>query len=259
MGTLLARLDRVHAGYGTRSVLNNLTFDVRAGEQLALLGPSGAGKSTVLRLLCAQLFPSAGVVDFPEGRPRTGLVGQEPLLFNWLTVEENIRLGHRFRANGAARPERAAELVSLLGLSAHSSSYPDQLSGGQAQRVSLGRAFAIEPTLLLLDEPFSALDPRTRDELQQWLRRTLVDEGLTSVTVTHDIDEALVLADRIVLLEAGGRVRSSWANPHPALNHAGALVHPLRAEIRRGYDPGPEADDAEFSGLAPVALEVSNA
>lgn len=249
MGTTVAVLDRVDAGYGPRSVLTGLSLQVGAGRQLALLGPSGAGKSTVMRLLTGQLQPDAGTLSFPGGRPRMGWASQDPLLFDWLTVTENIRLGGRFGANEPVSDARVAELLEVLHLADVAESYPAQLSGGQAQRVSLARAIATRPGLLLLDEPFSALDPATRHDLQQWLRAVLDEEGLSSVIVSHDIDEALVLADHIVLLGRDGRVRQEWDNPQRAEHHHAALAHPLRTEIRRGYGPVLEADDSEFSGV----------
>jgi len=262
VGTLLARLSGVDAGYGGRAVLHDVNLDLVAGRQLAVLGPSGAGKSTLLRVLTRELAPLRGTVTFGPARPgggdrhaaapREGVVHQDPLLFPWLTVAENVALGLRLRANADADPARVGHLVDLLGLGGVVNRYPDEVSGGQAQRASLARALAISPDLLLLDEPFSALDPATRSELQQWLRAAAVRDRLTSVIVTHDLDEALVLADDIVLVDATGRVARSWVNPTPARDAAAALLHPLRAELRRAYGgDAPEPDDAEFFG-APV-------
>lgn len=261
MGTLLARLRDVDAGYGGRAVLTGLTLDVVRGRQLVVLGPSGAGKSTLLKLLTRELTPLRGTITFDGrdasgdvNRVREGVVTQDPELFGWLTLAENIALGLRFTANAAVEngAARVAELVDLLGLGEIVDRYPDEVSGGQAQRASLARALAINPDLLLLDEPFSALDPATRHELQQWLRRTAVAQGLTTVLVTHDLDEALVLGDTIVLVDRHGRLAHAWANDRPAADATAALVHPLRSVLRRGYDADEslEADDSEFSGFA---------
>lgn len=253
MGTLLARLTDVTVAYGARRVLDRLSLDVVRGRQLAVLGASGAGKSTLLKVLTRQLTPLAGSADFPDGHPpREGVVHQDPLLLPWATVAENIALGQAFAAN-RRDPDRIAELVDLLGLAPIVDSYPDEISGGQAQRVSLARALAISPDLLLLDEPFSALDPAIRAELQGWLRAASVREGLTSVIVTHDIDEALILADDIVLISPGGRLSHRWTNHSPATSAAAALVHPLRSAIWAGYGGGVAdlaAGDEEFSGTA---------
>lgn len=260
MGTHLARLSGVDAGYDGRPVLHDINLDLVAGRQLAVLGPSGAGKSTLLRVLTRELAPSRGNVTFDpaflhgEGgnrrAPREGVVHQDALLFGWLTVAENIGLGLRLKANADADPARIGHLVDLLGLGAVVDRYPDEISGGQAQRASLARALAISPDLLLLDEPFSALDPATRSELQQWLRAAAVRDRLTSVVVTHDLDEALVLADDIVLVDASGRIARTWVNASPASDAAAALLHPLRAELRRAYGDGtPEPDDAEYFGV----------
>lgn len=251
MGTVLARLSGVDAGYAGRAVLHDLTLDLVAGRQLAVLGPSGAGKSTLLRVLTRELAPSSGSITFdPAFLHGAGVVHQDPHLFGWLTVRENVALGLRLKANADADPARVDHLVDLLGLSGVVDRYPDEISGGQAQRTSLARALAISPDLLLLDEPFSALDPATRSELQRWLRAAAVRDGLTSVVVTHDLDEALVLADDIVLVDASGRVTRTWVNAAPAADATAALLHPLRAELRRSYGDGvPEPDDAEFFGV----------
>jgi ABC-type sulfate/molybdate transport systems ATPase subunit len=250
VGTAVARLIDVRLRRGQRVVIDRLNLEVRRGEQLALLGPSGAGKSTVLKLLTGQLQPTTGTVDFPGETRREGVVHQDPLLFDWLTVAENIGFGQRLQANQVDR-DRVRELLELLDLTEIAAQYPDEISGGQAQRTSLARALAVHPDLLLLDEPFSALDPATRSELQTWLRTAVVRDGLTSLIVTHDIDEALILADRIVLLGSGGTITHRWDNV-PATDHSAALVHPLRTEIRLGYadvdDYVPEADDEEWSG-----------
>jgi len=251
VGTLLARLNAVTAGYGGRQVIHDITLDLPRGRSVAVLGPSGAGKSTLIRVLTRELQPLRGSVEFPDGAPpREGVVHQDPLLLDWLTIRENVALGLRFSRNAGADPARAEELLELLGLGTLAEAWPDEVSGGQAQRAALARALAISPGLLLLDEPFSSLDPGTRADLQHWLRR-LQGPGLTTVMVTHDIDEALILADHIVLLDARGRLAHGWDNPAPAVDAAAALVHPLRSAIRRGYDDtGIEASDEEFSSGA---------
>lgn len=233
MGTVVARLNHVGVAYQDIDALKDITLDISHGRQLAVLGPSGAGKSTLLRLLTRELTPSSGTIEWASTRMREGVVRQQPLLFEWLTIRQNVGFGQGLRANEADEA-LVDELLDLLGISALAQSYPDQVSGGQAQRASFARALAIRPDLLILDEPFSALDPATRSDLQLWLRRELITLGLSSVLVTHDLDEALVLADEVVLISQG-RITGRWPNPEPAADQGAALTHPLRAPIRQAY------------------------
>lgn len=252
MGTrILGQLSHVSAGYRGRRVIDDISLSVTAGRQLAILGPSGAGKSTLLRVLTGEIQPIAGTLTFPAGRPRAALVTQQAWLFEWLTVRENIEAGLAFAANAPARGGNTDHWLALLELTGIQDSYPDQISGGQAQRASLARALAVDPDWLLLDEPFSALDPGIREQLQQWLRRTVVADRLTSIIVTHDIDEALILADEIVVLDGRGGIRRTFTNQHPAKDTVGAQIHPLRSPLRAtfardNWEPG----DEEFSGPA---------
>lgn len=229
----VARLVDVHVHRGTRRVVEGLDLTIHRGRILALLGPSGAGKTTVMNVLAGELTPSHGSYDTGGHELTLGFVHQSPLLYPWLTVEENVALGHTFAAHRDVRPGLVAEMLDLLGLQAVRDSYPDQISGGQAQRTSLARAMAVDPDLILLDEPFSALDPHTRGTLQSWVRDQVHESGWTGVVVTHDIDEALILADEIALLAPGGRLTHLWANT-PA-DPDTVLSSPLRAQIRTAY------------------------
>ena len=210
------RVQSVSKQFNTAAVLHDLTLDVRAGELLALLGPSGSGKTTLLRVVAGLEHPDRGRVIFgdqdatalPVQQRAVGFVFQHYALFRHLTVADNIAYGLRARRR-AERPakteimRRVNELLDLIRLSDFGSRYPSQLSGGQRQRVALARALAIEPRVLLLDEPFGALDAQVRKDLRQWLREVHDRTGQTTIFVTHDQDEALELADRVAILNGG--------------------------------------------------------
>ena len=202
--------------FGDFPALNNVSLDVRPGELLALLGPSGSGKTTLLRAIAGLARPDSGVISFQgadaEGLSlrdrRVGFVFQQYALFRHMTVADNIGFGlrvrpRRRRPTRAAIASRVAELLALVQLDGLGSRFPDQLSGGQRQRVALARALAIEPQVLLLDEPFGALDAKVRKELRQWLRGLHKETGLTTIFVTHDQEEAMELADRVVIMREG--------------------------------------------------------
>ena len=196
--------------------LHDVSLDIESGELIALLGPSGSGKTTLLRLLAGLEQPNAGTIHFgaEDASHRTvqqrnvGFVFQHYALFRHMTVADNVGFGLKVRP-GATRPpqaeirRRALELLDLVQLSGLENRYPSQLSGGQRQRVALARALAIEPKLLLLDEPFGALDAQVRRELRRWLREIHDATGHTTVFVTHDQEEALELADRVVVMSQG--------------------------------------------------------
>jgi osmoprotectant transport system ATP-binding protein len=208
--------DNVTFTRGTRDVFRNLTFSVDPGETLALVGRSGVGKSTVLKLIIRLLEPGGGRVivdgrDTREWNPitlrrRTGYVLQEVGLFPHLNVDENVGLVPTLEGWPAGRrAARVRELLSLVGLdpSEFATRWPDELSGGQRQRVGVARALAADPPVLLMDEPFGALDPITRVELQREFRRIQAAVRKTTVIVTHDMREAFALADRVGVLDAG--------------------------------------------------------
>ncbi|NUS21905.1 MAG: sulfate/molybdate ABC transporter ATP-binding protein [Mesorhizobium sp.] len=196
--------------------LHDVSLDIMSGELIALLGPSGSGKTTLLRLIAGLERPTKGAVFFGDEdasqksiqERNVGFVFQHYALFRHMTVADNIGFGLKVR-HGAARPaaqeirRRALELLDLVQLSGLEKRYPAQLSGGQRQRVALARAMAIEPKVLLLDEPFGALDAQVRRELRRWLREIHDRTGHTTVFVTHDQEEALELADRVVVMSQG--------------------------------------------------------
>jgi sulfate transport system ATP-binding protein len=202
--------------YGATVVCDDLNLDIGAGELVALLGPSGSGKTTLLRLIAGLEAPDAGSVRFhgedaaradPRAR-RVGFVFQHYALFAHMTIFENVAFGLRVRPR-ATRPDEATicrrvhELLALVQLDWLADRYPHQLSGGQRQRIALARALAVEPEVLLLDEPFGALDAKVRKELRRWLRRLHDEMHVTTVFVTHDQEEAMEVADRVVIMNRG--------------------------------------------------------
>lgn len=225
------QIDEIAKTFGTTAALHPLTLNLPSGALVALLGPSGSGKTTLLRILGGLEFPTSGRVLF-NGRDATGLSVQERragfvfqsyALFRHMTVFENIAYGLRARPR-PSRPgqaeitRRVTKLLDLIQLPDIGKRYPSQLSGGQRQRVALARALAIEPCMLLLDEPFGALDARVRKELRQGLREIHDTTGLSTIFVTHDQDEAMELADLVVVMSMGrieqiGRPQDIRTNP----------------------------------------------
>jgi sulfate/thiosulfate transport system ATP-binding protein len=198
------------------TALDGVSLQINSGELVALLGPSGSGKTTLLRIIAGLEFPTGGKIKMDGvdastkhvGARNVGFVFQHYALFRHMTVFENVAFGlrvkpRRIRPSEAELRERVTRLLRLVQLEGFAHRYPSQLSGGQRQRVALARALAIEPRVLLLDEPFGALDAKVRKELRRWLRRLHEEMGLTSVFVTHDQEEALELADRVVVMSNG--------------------------------------------------------
>jgi sulfate transport system ATP-binding protein len=206
----------LHKRFGATVVCDDLSLDIPAGQLVALLGPSGSGKTTLLRIIAGLEVPDSGIVLFhgedttgaDVRERRVGFVFQHYALFGQMTIFENVAFGLRVRPK-AVRPGEAeirakvAELLALVRLDSLAERYPHQLSGGQRQRIALARALAVEPKVLLLDEPFGALDARVRRELRRWLRRMHEEIQVTSVFVTHDQEEAMEVADRIIVMNQG--------------------------------------------------------
>ncbi|WP_327323485.1 ABC transporter ATP-binding protein [Streptomyces sp. NBC_01210] len=198
--------------FGSTVALDGLDLTVEPGELIALLGPSGCGKTTALRVVAGFEEPDAGevlvdgedITRVPANRRDAGMVFQSYSLFPNLSARDNVAFGLRVRKMPAAkRNARAAELLALVGLPEHGDRYPHQMSGGQQQRVALARALALEPRVLLLDEPLSALDAKVRLSLREEIRRLQLSLGITTIFVTHDQEEALSMADRVAVLNAG--------------------------------------------------------
>jgi len=206
------RLEGLSRHYGSVVALDRLDLTLEPGQLIALLGPSGCGKTTTLRLLAGLEDADAGrvivggrdITHMPASKRDMGMVFQAYSLFPHMTVRQNVAFGLRLRRVGAAeRDRRAIEMLELVGLAEHATRYPHQLSGGQQQRVALARALAIEPQVLLLDEPLSALDAKVRAQLRDEIRRIQLEVGITTLFVTHDQEEALAIADRVGVMREG--------------------------------------------------------
>ena len=236
---------------GPRAVLADVDLTITAGEIVAVLGTSGCGKSTLLRQVSGLDSPSTGEILIGETAvhgvdDRTAVAFQEPRLLPWRTIAQNVRLGLPRGTSKAAGAARVAELLELVGLTASADLRPRQVSGGMAQRASLARALARNPAVLLLDEPFGALDALTRLKMQDLLLTVHAAEPTTVVLVTHDVEEALVLADRIVLLRtvdpAAGPASDDARSVRAVIDvpgtrprdHADAELAALRTELLSG-------------------------
>ncbi len=198
--------------FGDYEAARNINFGIAQGKMVALLGPSGSGKTTILRMLAGLETQDSGDVviegkvvnDVPASQRGIGFVFQNYALFRYMTVYDNIAFGLKVKKEKKADiDKRVTELISLVGLAGLEKRYPNQLSGGQRQRVAFARAIAPRPQLLLLDEPFAAIDAKVRKELRTWLKETIRKVGITSIFVTHDQDEAVEVADEIIIINEG--------------------------------------------------------
>lgn len=218
--TLAVSVRGLQRRYGSRVVIDALDLDIRKGEFVALLGESGCGKTTLLRALAALDTPDAGQIRAPA---RPSVVFQEHRLLPWATLWENVALGHESSIGHSGASRALAE----VGLAGRELDWPRHLSGGQAQRVALARALVREPALLLLDEPFAALDALTRRKMHGLVKELVARHAPGVLIVTHDVDEALVLADRILVMRAG-RIAAAF-QPEDHTPHA--LRQTLLAEL----------------------------
>ncbi|MFA1544985.1 sulfate/molybdate ABC transporter ATP-binding protein [Actinomadura chokoriensis] len=267
----------VNKSFGEAPVLRDVSVDIASGSLTALLGPSGGGKSTLLRVIAGLETPDSGKVLIsgkdatltPPQRRGVGFVFQHYAAFKHLTVFDNVAFGLKIRK----RPKeeirrRVGELLELVHLDQFAKRYPAQLSGGQRQRMALARALAVDPEVLLLDEPFGALDAQVRKELRAWLRRLHDEVHVTTVFVTHDQEEAIEVADSIVVLADGavqqvgapGDIYDNPASPFvmrflgPVTEIDGRLLRPHDVEV--SAEPGPGTTPAEVTRVVRLGFEV---
>ena len=263
--------------YGDFRALDDVTVAIESGSLTALLGPSGSGKSTLLRVIAGLETPDAGhvvledrdVTALPPQRRGVGFVFQHYAAFKHMTVRENVAFGLKIRRRPRAEiAAKVDELLGIVGLAGYQERYPSQLSGGQRQRMALARALAVEPRVLLLDEPFGALDANVRAELRAWLRRLHEEVHVTTVLVTHDQEEAMELADRIVVLNQGrveqvGRPREIYDAPANAfvMGFLGPVAR-LGEGLVRPHDlvvsplPADGAVEAQVTRIVHLGFEV---
>jgi len=209
---MYVELKNINKHFGSFKASDNVSFGIEKGKLIGLLGPSGSGKTTILRMIAGLENPDSGEIiidgkvinNVPASKRGIGFVFQSYALFRYMTVFENIAFGLRvLKKSENEIKERVAELVKLIGLEGLESRYPSQLSGGQRQRVAFARALAPNPQLLLLDEPFAAIDAKVRQELRHWLKEMIAKLDVTSIFVTHDQDEAIEVADEIIITNKG--------------------------------------------------------
>ena len=209
---MYVELKNINKHFGNFKASDNVSFGIEKGKLIGLLGPSGSGKTTILRMIAGLETPDNGdiIIDgkvinnVPASKRGIGFVFQSYALFRYMNVFENIAFGLRvLKKSEKEIKERVTELVKLIGLEGLENRYPSQLSGGQRQRVAFARALAPNPQLLLLDEPFAAIDAKVRQELRHWLKEMIAKLGVTSIFVTHDQDEAIEVADEIIIMNKG--------------------------------------------------------
>jgi sulfate transport system ATP-binding protein len=263
--------------FGDFVAVDNVSLTVPDGSLTALLGPSGSGKSTLLRMIAGLEDPGAGsvviggadVTGTPARKREIGFVFQHYAAFKHMTVRDNVGFGLKIRKTEKQRiRERVDELLRLVHLEAYASRYPSQLSGGQRQRMALARALAVEPRVLLLDEPFGALDATVRKELRAWLRRLHDDVHVTTIFVTHDQEEAMEVAEQIVVMNHGrveqvGSPRELYESPAnefvasfvgPLTELEGSLLRPHDVDIR--IDPVEGGVEAQVQRVIHLGFEV---
>ena len=263
-------LRNINKTYGTFKASNNINLGIGKGKLIALLGPSGSGKTTILRMIAGLETADSGdiiidgkvVNDVPASKRGIGFVFQNYALFRYMTVYDNIAFGLKVNKwKKSDIKKRVDELIELVGLSGMAKRYPSQLSGGQRQRVAFARALAPNPELLLLDEPFAAIDAKVRQELRSWLRDMITKVGITSIFVTHDQDEAIEVADEIIVTNKGhieqiGTPRQIYREPETAFmaEFMGHPVHVDRINKIKGFN---QLDDSVKAVLRPENVNIT--
>src|ERR1017187_6880410 len=255
--------------YGEFEALNDVSLRIDSGELVALLGPSGSGKTTLLRIIAGLEVPDSGTIRLNDedatkataSQRHVGFVFQHYALFRHLTVFENIAFGLRLRPRSTRPSEeqicsRVNELLQLIQLDWLGSRFPNQLSGGQRQRVALARALAVEPRVLLLDEPFGALDAKVRKELRRWLRRLHDELHIASVFVTHDQEEALEVADRVAIMNHG-RIEQVGTPADVYDNPANAFVYQFIGDVNLFHERAGAVGGAGDAYVRPYELQVA--
>jgi NitT/TauT family transport system ATP-binding protein len=245
VSALIEFVDVVKRFRGDRDpVLDHVSLEVERGELVGLIGPSGCGKSTVLNILAGLIEATEGTVRVNDRGARISYVFQRPRLLPWRKVRQNVEFSlEQARVGGAARREAATAAIERVNLTGHENKYPHQLSGGMQQRVALARGLAIQPSVLLLDEPFGALDALTRSYMQEELLGIVRGSGTTALLVTHDIDEALLLADRVLVMSSRpGRIKHELRVPFGQERSLDALLQDpdygrIRSELRHLLRP----------------------
>jgi sulfate transport system ATP-binding protein len=273
----LITAQHISKSFGDFEALHDVSLEIPSGSLTALLGPSGSGKSTLLRVIAGLEVPDTGAVviddqdatGLPPQKRGIGFVFQHYAAFKHMTVFQNVAFGLSVRKRPKAEiDERVNELLGIVGLAGYAKRYPSQLSGGQRQRMALARALAVEPSVLLLDEPFGALDAKVRAELRTWLRRLHDEVHVTTVLVTHDQEEAMEVADLIAVMNDGrieqvGGPRDLYENPANdfVMGFLGPVTR-LGSELVRPHDvkiaplPEPGSSEAQVTRVVHLGFEV---
>ena len=267
---MYVELKNINKTYGSYQASKNVNFGIEKGKLIGLLGPSGSGKTTILRMIAGLETPDSGEIiidgkvvnDVPASERGIGFVFQNYALFRYMTVYDNVAFGLKVqKVDRKTIDTRVRELVKLVGLEGLEKRYPSQLSGGQRQRVAFARALAPNPQVLLLDEPFAAIDAKIRQELRSWLKEMIEKLGITSIFVTHDQDEAIEVADEIIITNAGqieqkGTPVEVYRNPETAFT-ASFFGQPSVLENADDFHTFTQAEGADKIIVRPEFVKIS--
>ena len=267
---MYVELKNINKTYGSYQASRNVNFGIEKGKLIGLLGPSGSGKTTILRMIAGLENPDSGEIiidgkvvnDVPASERGIGFVFQNYALFRYMTVYDNVAFGLKVQKVDKKKIHaRVMELVKLVGLEGLEKRYPSQLSGGQRQRVAFARALAPNPQVLLLDEPFAAIDAKIRQELRSWLKEMIEKLGITSIFVTHDQDEAIEVADEIIITNAGqieqkGTPVEVYRNPETAFT-ASFFGQPSVLENADDFHTFTQAEGSDKIIVRPEFVKIS--